>query len=189
MKANYRKLFLWSSLGSIAVGTVVALTRRPRRSTYAPVACRRIPRGCSGIHLWTERFEMNEGGLRQFVHDRYFLQPTHFRLWSVLDLSFRRTPGRTAPESAAIFHVTQMRSVENSVANQHEEFILDRFYGVITMVDPSNRRACGANMIARGGILEVRKCYVGGTNNGVESGETHRSIGRILNYRIEMPQS
>jgi len=189
MKSNYKKWFFWSSLGSIAVGTAVTLVRRPRRLAGTPLACRKIPRVCLGIQLWTERMEVNEGGSRRFVHDRYCLEPTHFKLWSVLDLSFRRAPGTSAPEGAAIFHVTQRRSLENSSSAGHGEFILDRFYGIVTVLDPAQNRPCGINAIARGGILEVRKCFVGGTSNGVESGEIHRSIGPILNYRIEMPHS
>jgi hypothetical protein len=188
MQAKYKKLFFWSSLGSIAVGATIALARRQKQAPYPPLACRKIPRAALGVHLWTERFEVNDGGTRQYVHDRYFLQPTHFKVWSVLDLSFRSSPGRSVPEGAAIYHVTQLRAVENTDANQHEEFMLDRFYGIVTVTEAAGRRSCGVNAIARGGILEIRKCYVGGTNNGVESGEVHRSIGRILNYRFEMPE-
>jgi hypothetical protein len=44
-----------------------------------------------------------------------------------------------------------------------------------------------ANSLARGGILEIDKCYVGGSSNGVLSGETHRSPGPILNYQFCYP--
>jgi hypothetical protein len=188
MKANYKKLFLWSSLGSIAVGTAVAIAKHQKRVIYPPLACRKIPRTCVALHVWTERFAVNEAGVRHFAHDRYQMQPTHFKLWNVLDLSFRSSPARLLPEGATIYHITQLRSFENDDENQGDEFMLDRFYGVVTVVEPANRRSgCGVNSIARGGVLEVRKCYVGGTSNGVESGEIHRSSGRVLNYRIEVP--
>jgi hypothetical protein len=187
MKSNYKKIFLWSSLGSIAVGTAVAIAKRPKRATYPPLNCRKIPRAATAVYLWTERFEVSDGGIKHFAHDRYHLRPTHFRLWNVLDLSFRSSPARISPEGAAIYHVTQLRSFESGAENEGDEFMLDRFYGVVTVADPASRSRCGVNAIARGGILEVRKCYVGGTSNGVESGEIHRSAGRVLNYRIEMP--
>ena len=57
-------------------------------------------------------------------------------------------------------------------------------YGIVTVLDSSGK-ICGMNSIARGGFLEIRKCFVGGSANGVESGEFHRSQTRILNYRIE----
>jgi hypothetical protein len=189
MKANYKKLFLWSSLGSIAVGAAIALTRRPKRVPYTPLACRKIPPDCQGVHLWTERFELREGENRRFVHDHYFLQPSRFKVWSVLDLSFKDSAARSAPEGAAIFHITQTRIVENSDGDGKEEYVLDRFYGIVMTVDAVDGTSCCVNSIARGGMLSIRKCYVGGASNGVESGEIHRSTGRILNYRIEMPQN
>ncbi len=187
MKRNYKKLFFWSSLGSLAVGTAVALSRRPRRAADQPLACRKLPRACQGIHLWTESFEVEVWGAKRFVYDHYYLQPTPFKVWSVLDLSYQSAPGRPGPEGAAIYHVTHIRALEQGEdeAAQAEEYLQDRFYGVVTAVDDTGR-CCGPNSIARGGTLEIKKCYVGGTSNGVESGEVHRSIGRILNYRIEI---
>ncbi|MBZ5495846.1 MAG: hypothetical protein LAP85_05545 [Acidobacteriia bacterium] len=187
MKASYKRLFLWSSLGSIAVGAAVTLARRHRRVAGPPLACRKIPRVCDGIHLWTERFEVDEGGRRCFARDRYYLQPTHFKVWSVLDLSFQGAPGRSDSEGAAIYHVAHLRLLEKGDENeaQEEAHLLDRFYGIITVIDAAGR-SCGTNSIARGGTIAIRKCYVGGTCNGVESGEIHHSLGRILNYRIEI---
>jgi hypothetical protein len=184
MKARYKKLFLWSSLGSLALGAAVTLSRRPKRVADRPLTCRKIPRTCRGIHLWTERFELDADGTRGFGHDRYYLQPTLFKVWSVLDLDLRSAPGKSTPEGAAIFHVTHIRALERTDAAPAEEYLQDRFYGIVTVVDAAGR-SCGINAIARGGLLEIRKCYVGGTSNGVESGEVHRAIGRILNYRIE----
>ena len=187
MRAKYKKLFLWSSLGSIAVGAALTLARRPKRKIYRPLACRKIPSECHGVHLWTERFEVVAAGTRRLVQDRYYLQPTPFKVWSVLDLSYRGAPGERRPQGAAIYHVTHSRLQENAEQDQaHEEELLqDRFYGIVTVTDASGN-SCGTNAIARGGILAIRKCYVGGTSNGVESGEVHRSIRRILNYRIDI---
>jgi hypothetical protein len=185
MKANYRKLFLWSSLGGIVAAAAVALARKPKR-TYQSLVCRKIPRSCRGVHLWTERCEAEAWGARRFVHDRYYLQPTPFKVWSVLDLKLQAAPAKSGAEGAEIFHVTQARALEpgGGESTETEECLQDRFYGIVTVVDAAGR-SCGTNAIARGGILEIRKCYVGGTSNGVDSGEVHRSIGRILNYRIE----
>jgi hypothetical protein len=181
MKPNYKKLFFWSSLGSIAVGTTVALASRARRVQSRPLACRRIPEQCHGVLLWTERFEVEENGTRHYVHDRYYLQPTPFKVWSVLDLNLQSAPAKSGPGGAAIYHVTHVRLLEES---PEEERLKDRFYGVVTVVDAEGK-PCSANSIARGGILEIKKCYVGGSSNGIESGEMHRSLGRILNYRID----
>jgi hypothetical protein len=181
MKANYSRLFLWSSIGTIAVGAAVALARRPRRAAPRVLAWRKIPRHCQGVLLWTERFALEEKGLRFYAHDRYYLQATPFRVWSVLDLSSQGAPGESGPGGAGIYHVTHTRLLEN---HNEEEHLQDRFYGVVSVLDAAGR-SCGTNCIARGGILEIKKCFVGGSSNGVESGEVHRSQSLILNYRID----
>jgi hypothetical protein len=185
MKANYGKWFLWSSLGSLAVGTAVALARRSRKVERPPLSCRKVPHGCREIVLWTERFEIEEHGARRFVHDRYVLQPTSFRIWSFLDLPSTVRRGGASARGAAVFHVTRTRIADGDEGNSMREALLplDRFYGTVAVVDPRSGVSCPGGL-ARGGILEIRKCYVGGSSNGVESGDIHRSSAPILNFRI-----
>ncbi|MBP1596700.1 MAG: hypothetical protein H6Q05_2077 [Acidobacteria bacterium] len=186
MKPKFKKLFLWSSLGSIAIGTAVAMARRSRKDEPRPLACRKVPGDCLGAVLWTGQFEVEENGEGRFAHDRYTLQPTSFRVWSVLDLPVRGESAPAGSAGSAIYHVTQMRCYQESAGegSTGEERLVERFYGIVTAADDAGR-TCGSNAIARGGFLEIRKCYVGGASNGVESGEVHRSRGKILNYRIE----
>ncbi len=181
MKAKYKSMFFWSSLGSIAVGAAFTLARRSRKHDPHPLACRKIPKECHGVSLWTERFEVDDAGSLRYAHDRYYLQPTPFKVWNVLDLDFHAAPRKPGLEGAAIHHVTHWRLLED---NPDGEQMQDRFYGVVTVVDSSGK-SCGNNCIARRGILEIKRCYVGGSSNGVESGEVHRSLAPILNYRID----
>ncbi len=186
MKSNYKKLFLWSSLGSLAVGAAVTLAHRRKRAQPQPLACRRIPRDCQSVRLWTERFEAAEAGASRYAHDVYLLRPTPFKVWSVLELVPQGERSRPGAGGTSIFHVTRTRlsdEISEEMSGQEIE-PQERFYGVVTVVDDAGR-SCGNNTIARGGYLEIRKCYVGGASNGVESGETHRSKGRVLNYRLD----
>jgi len=185
MKANYRRWFLWSSFGGLAVGAVVAMTRRTRRLARGPLSCRKLPGECREIVLWTERFEAEDMESRSFMHDRYVLQPTPFRVWSILDLPAAEESRKPEAEGSAVFHVTRTRIKDEADGNatQPAPPQPERFYGLVGILDPSGRVSTG-NSIARGGILEIRKCYVGGASNGVESGEIHHSAAPILNYRI-----
>jgi hypothetical protein len=185
MKANHSRLLLWSSIGTVAVGAAVAFARRPRRAATRVLACRKIPRHCQGVLLWTERFALEEKGARFYAHDRYYLQATPFRVWSVLDLSAQGVPGESGAGGAGIYHVTHVRVLES---HNEEEHLQDRFYGVVSVLDAAGR-SCGTNCIARGGILDIKKCFVGGSSNGIESGEAHRSQSPILNYRIDYTSS
>jgi hypothetical protein len=186
MKTEIKKLVLWSSFGSIACGAAVALVRRSRAMPGRPLSCRKIPRSCHTINIWTERFELEVQESRFFAHDRYSLQPTLFRVWSILDLPPGCASKGTNPAGAAVYHVTHSRTLEAAEADSgvQEDRMLDRFYGLVTAVDPDGS-VCASGSVARGGILEIRKCYVGGASNGIESGEIHRSWAPILNYRIE----
>lgn len=85
-----------------------------------------------------------------------------------------------------VYHVTYSRLVERPDANGSGESEKEksRYYGTVT-AGPIKGESCGRNSLARGAILEIRKCYVGGSSNGVETGEVHRSSAPILNYRFE----
>ena len=188
MKAKFKRLFLWSSIGSIAAGAALAVARKSRKPESRPLSCRKLPAECLRATLWTGQFEVEENGERRLAHDRYILQPTGFRVWSILDLPARGASFQQRPAGSAIYHVTRARQFESSEREETapQDQLVERFYGIVTVAD-DKKHAYKPNAIARGRFLEIRKCYVGGASNGVESGEVHRSLGRILNYRIEFP--
>jgi len=184
MKAKHKKWVFWSSLGGLVLGGAMLATRRAGKRREPPIDCRRIPQECRAVILWTELFEVENSGASQWVHDRYLVQPTAFHVWSVLDLAPSTLPGRSG-QGTPIYHISRWRTQASGSAgpDPDDEQPLERFYGVVTAVDLSGS-SCGNNTISRGGMLEIRKCLVGGAANGVESGEIHRSAARILNYRI-----
>lgn len=176
---NLKKLFLWSSLGSFALGVTLALARKPKKPSAPPLVYRPIPPECNRVEIWSERYRIGDSeGREQIAREQYTLQPTRFKLWSVLDLG---APS-SKPAGTPIYHVTHLRLVDRGEEGE-EEVLSERFYGIVSTVgvEGTGRRT---NCLARGGILEIDKCYVGGTSNGVLSGETHRSPGPILNYQI-----
>lgn len=183
MKSRFKKLLLWSSVGSLAA---VALVRRSRRRPEVPLKCVKIPPDCRRACLWTEHFQTEGNGTALYACDRYVLQATQFKVWSILGRDSR--PDSSPPQGAAVFHVTHSRSVhppESALERTSpREQLVDRFYGTVRTVG-SQGHACAADSVARGGILEIRKCRAGGAAYGVETGEVHRSAGRILNYRFE----
>jgi hypothetical protein len=168
-------------LGGLALGTSVALTRMGRKPRRPPLRYEQIPRRCQRVILWTELFAIEEGGKTLSAHDEYLLEPTHFKVWSVLELPTSGSALRG--EGATVFHVSVIRYVITGGAEQSKkrEVWKDKFYGIIVSSGPGGP----PNRLARGASLTISKCYVGGAANGVESGELHRSMGRILNYRFE----
>ena len=183
MFSNWKKLFLWSSLGGLALGATVTLTRRSRKAS-TPLEFYRIPAESPRIRLWTERLSQVSNGQGFTLHMEYLLQPTSFRLWNLLD------PPESSQESLAdaargipIYHVSMAPHVEDTTPRIDFALKEEKFYGTVAVLDDSGR-PFRSNHVARGGYLQIRKCLVGGAKNGVETGEIHVSSSPILNYRF-----
>lgn len=182
VKTPLKNLFLWSSLGSVVVGATFAAARRKNRPGQPRQGCQPIPAGCERVYIWTAPAEIRQNGNSLVLRERYFLQLTAFKVWSVLDLP--AAAGRPGEGGATVYHVTHSRLLEPAEGSPAGEESVTRFYGTVNAVTVSGR-ACGKNALARGAILKINKCYVGGASNGVETGDIHRSAAPILNYRFE----
>ena len=185
MQTKWKKAFLWSSLGGLTIGAVAAAVLDRRRRKEAPsLEVRAIPRGSSRVVLWTERFPVDQqGGIRRAAHDAYVLEPTPFKVWSVLERP--SAAGAEETGGSTIYHVTCVRYFDPAApGGEEEEQLIDRFYGTVAIRDVEGNRHA-RNRVARGGILELAKCLVGGSVNGIETGESHRSAAPILNFRFE----
>lgn len=184
MKAKWTKMFVWSSLGSVLLGTAIALARKGRKALPSQPEMRPIPAECSRISIWTEHFKNSQEDGDALIQDRYLLQATPFKVWSVL--GSEGDPPESGPVSWKIYHITHLRFHDTSLAETAPEQgqVQDRFYGTISVLEPGNERPT-RNRIGRGAVLAVRKCSVGGASNGVETGEIHRSAAPILNFRFE----
>jgi hypothetical protein len=184
MRSRWQKLFIWSSLGSVAAGVAVALARKARPPQAPKLECHKIPGDCQRISIWTEKFLESEGGADVAIQDKYLFQMTPFRVWSVLELG--GTASRAKPTGAAVYHVTWLRyaGAVSGEGYPDEGRLQDRFYGTVAALSPAGRRS-PRDYVARGGVLEIRKCLVGGASNGIETEEVHHSAAPVLNYRFE----
>ena len=182
MKTSLKKLFFWSSLGSLFFGASVAFARK-KQGPKSVSACQNIPHACRRIDVWTE-LAADENDKGMLCREHYVLRPTSFKVWSILELP--TSPGQPNPTGAAVYHVTFLRLVEKpgDTAAEESEEERSRYYGTVSVLARGGK-SCSKNSLARGAILEIRKCYVGGASNGVETGEIHRSSAPILNYRFE----
>ena len=184
MKSGWKRMFFWSSLGGVAVGAAVVLARKAHPTQTPLWDYQRIPVDCRRASLWTEQYVSRECDGNFPAQDKYVLQLTPFKIWSVLETDGGRVGEK--PEGTPIYHVTHLRYSGKAGGEGYpdEGRLQDRFYGTIAVVRPEDRPS-PRNYVARGGILEIRKCLVGGASNGVETGEVHRSAAPILNYRFE----
>jgi len=177
-------MFVWSSLASAVLGTAIAIARKARKAPPAPLDLHPIPSDCNRISVWTEHLLTTDNGSSALVQDRYLLQGTSFKVWSVLDPA--SASAHTVPAGRRIYHVTHLRFYDVPAAEDtpEEGQLQDRFYGTIAALEPGSNRF-KLEEIGRGAILGIRKCSVGGASNGVETGEIHCSAAPVLNYRFE----
>ncbi len=132
--------------------------------------------------MWTEPLDIQEEGSRVLSREHYVLQPTSFKVWSILELPISQ--GKSNPTGASVYHVSYTRLVELPGAGDPRVREKSRYYGTIWTVS-GDGKTHGRDVLVRGATLEIRKCYVGGSTNGVETGEVHHSRAPILNYRFE----
>ncbi len=176
-------MFILSSLGGVAVASVVALARRAKPPQLPDPDIQRIPEDCQRLSLWTDQFRIAEGDTEVAVQDKYQLQLTPFKIWNLYQLGGGQS--ETKPEGATVYHVTHMRYTEIPGGGYADEGKLqDRYYGTVAVSLRDGTRSAD-NCIARGGILEIKKCLVGGASTGLETGEIHRSSAPLVNYRFE----
>jgi hypothetical protein len=180
-----KKMIVWSSLGSVAAGAVVALARRKgKRGPDARFLCEKIPPRCQRVYVWTEPYTMHGSAGDLLVRSQYILLATPFLVWSVLDLPL--STGVRKAEGGAVYHITHQKSVDarGVDAAETESSEPERYYGTLGALLPGEK-AAAKNALSRGAVLEIRKCYVGGSSNGVETGEVCQSPAPVLNYRFE----
>ncbi len=166
------------------MGTAIALARKTRKSAPQPLETRTVPSDCSRISIWTEHFQNSGSDAGPLIQDRYLLQSTPFRVWSLLQP--RGDDPGSGPWSWRIYHVTHLRFYDTALAESSPEQgqLQDRFYGTISALEPASGRL-SRDEIGRGVVLAIRKCSVGGASNGVETGDIHYSSAPILNFRFE----
>src|SRR5512138_1586880 len=180
MRVRWKRLFFWSSLGSVAVAVAVSVARKARKPAAAPEFYS-IPPDCSGLTIRTQLFEAGEGRAKNAVWDEYSAQPTSFKVWNVLEL--QPQPSGTNPHGRTIYHISHVRQ-RRDLPQTGE--LVERFYGTLRSVDPRSR-APRNDELARGTILEIARCYVGGASNGVETGEVHRSGAPVADFVFRRP--
>jgi hypothetical protein len=178
MENRLKKVFLYSSVGSVLVGAGVALSRKKTKTENSAFQLRHIPADCPKIIVLTETVGTDDPKVLR--RERYVLLKTPFKVWSVLDLP--ANPAADNLAGASVYHVTWFEIREEPGQAPPVETEKGRFYGTVAA---GSRGDTKKNYIARGSVLQVYKSYVGGASNGVETGEVHVSLAPILNYRFE----
>ncbi len=174
---KWKRILNWG-LGGLAVGTAAVLARRSRtRAKWAPET---IPEDVQAIEVLTESRNSAYEGRRFTSRTFYRCTPTRFRLWSFL--RDEDAEDETGSRGQVIYHVSPEVRLESPDSGVEVEVLPEeKFYATINvLVDRARDSLPG--LIARGQLLEFRKCHVGGSINGIETGERIVTESRVDSF-------
>ncbi|MFQ5739331.1 MAG: hypothetical protein ACE5JX_09990 [Acidobacteriota bacterium] len=160
------KKFLFSGLGGLAVAAVAWVARRGqrRRSIGEPLP---IPDDVGVITIETEEIEQTYRRRTYLSKVVYTCHPTKFRVWS-----FLRKPGggETQAPSERIYHISPVTYFRSRSRDDRTSLAAEEFYATLHLPLNGGRESLSGH-IAQGANLEFHKCHVGGSMNGVKTGD------------------
>ena len=159
---SWKKFFV-PGLSGAAVGFLAMLARARRRR--GSIQFQPVSDDGRGLVVTTQEATRRYQGDNYLSESTYTCEPTQFKVWSFLDS--RESEDAAAP-SHRIYHVTPVIVFRSRDGAQHETVEQERFYATIHAVSGNVTRP---DMVAVGALLEFHKCHVGGSMNGIETGE------------------
>lgn len=177
-KWSWKKILNWGGLGGLALGAALVARKRRKRNREKPVP---IPDSADRIEIVTEERHNVLDGKTFISRAHYRLEPTRFRVWS-----FLRQPedDQSAQKGQRIYHLTPEVRVFPAEDPENPSIVREeRYYATLHLYTEGRRDPLPAHL-ARGYLVEFRKCHVGGSINGVETGEKVISLAPVAHYEI-----
>jgi len=171
LKRNWKPLTLWSGLGGLLFGGAVFAYRKGYVGNANPPVP--VPDKLDGIDLKTHPFEVRIEDRVRRVRSQYHLQATPFRIWSVLEEGQKGHP---------VFFVSPRQFLLEEDGTEHavpaEPFYaasgIPRFYKKRDLLDH----------LRRDSQIVFLHCLVGGSCNGIPTGEKTLSTGKIDSWEF-----
>ncbi|HSR68466.1 MAG TPA: hypothetical protein VLU25_11025 [Acidobacteriota bacterium] len=184
----------WLGLGGLVVGGAVALwaNRSRKKSQEAPTP---IPDDVGEVEIITEERRISHRGKDYRSRAVYHCTPTRFRVWSFLASGSGGPGGEESgsgkPRGLPIYYVSPrvfVRPQEGKDEPPSQVLSEEKFYATIH-VYVEDRREPLAGCIARGRVVEFHKCHVGGSLNGVETGDRIISMAPVHEFQFRSQPS
>ncbi len=183
-KWNWKKILNWGGLGTLALGAAWVARKRRRGNGEKPVP---VPDSAQRIEIVTEERKNVLEGKTYHSRAHYRLEPTRFRVWS-----FLRQPedDESAHKGQRIYHVTPEVRVFPIDDPENPSIVREERYYATLHLYTEGRRDPIPSHLARGHLVEFKKCHVGGSVNGVETGEKVISLAPVARFEVgeESPQ-
>jgi hypothetical protein len=171
VKEHWKPLALWSGVGGLFFGGALFAYKKGYVGNPNPAVA--IPDGAQEVLLHTHPFEVQVGEQVRSFRCIYHLQPTRFRIWSVLEENklghpvFFITPTRyqLAPEQAEIIH--------------H----MESFYAAVGIPRYFKRRDL-LDHVRKDSPILFHRALVGGGNHAIPTGEKLISSGKLAEWEF-----
>ena len=163
MGLEWRK-YLFPGVSGALVGFAAVLARRRSRRRRAPVA--QDVRGSEKrILIVTEEQARPYRGREYLSRVSYTCEPSRFKVWRFLHSS-EENDGEAA--SQRIYHIAPVIEFKSSDGEEAEVVQEEKFYATLHGLIAGR---VTPDKIAESALIEFHKCHVGGSMNGVETGE------------------
>lgn len=180
---NWKKVF-WTGLGGAVVGVLGVMAGRQIRKRRAEQP-QPVPPDVSSLRIETEELELYYRGKPYLSRTIYSCRPTRFKVWNLLESqASQRDPEEARKGGLRIFHVTPVLEFRSREEDEVESFPEEKFYASLHLRCEKRRRTLPEHL-ARGDYLEFHKCHVGGSMNGVATGDRILTNAPVSHYEFE----
>ncbi len=159
---RWRKYLLPGLSGAVVGFAAVLAKRRSRRRASMPKDIRGSEKR---ILIVTEEQSRPYRGREYLSQVIYTCEPSRFKVWRFLHPS-----GEDEGEAASqrIYHITPVIEFKSSDGEEAEVVQEEKFYGTLHGLIAGR---ITPDRIAEASLIEFHKCHVGGSMNGIETGE------------------
>ena len=159
----------WAATGlsGLAVGAVALVARNRRRKRLSEMP-KPIPEDVGTVTIETDWLDLTYRDRPYVSRTVYTCNPTKFFVWSIFK-SQKDAESESEP-SLRIFHISPVLEFQSVEGEDLQSFVEEKFYATLHLRSERTKRTLPEHL-ARGDYLEFRKCHVGGSMNGVLTGD------------------
>lgn len=165
----------------MAVGVAAVVTRKRRfRQTGRPI---RVPDELESVLIDTEPFPVSYRGQGYLSQTSYLCHPTPFFVLSVLGVGEPEASSGGKANREKIYHVSPTIRMSSPVDEDVQTLPEERFYATLYLRVQEGRKNLPGHL-GKGYHLVFRKCHVGGSMNGVPTGEELATLSPIEHFEF-----